>query len=305
MPDYFVLCVACGQVNRVASAPIGSSIRCKSCNRPVTLTEENAVPTGEGETAAPMEIVYGEDNAMRAASRRQGKDCDRCGKPFRGDWDKHETENGLLCNICANQYREPDPGFSNRIEPIEDNELPFADCKPSVNPDEPPPKTPFEENMQKVAIVGAIFVVGLGILFFFYDPQPLPSIADEESAQQAIADTAKDVPSLVYFIAYAFRFGAGIAAQFIALYLILSWTKNLPNDTLWKNIIALAVIAVALSAINMVPCFGTFLAVAFVIYLYRVDWQEAFIFLILTSLAHILVWVAGQFVVGALTWVFA
>ncbi len=29
--------------------------------------------------------------------------CVRCGRTFRGDWDRHETPEGILCNICARQ----------------------------------------------------------------------------------------------------------------------------------------------------------------------------------------------------------
>lgn len=44
-----------------------------------------------------------------AASSMPVPQCARCGREFRGDWDRHAGEEGTVCTICARQSQEPTP----------------------------------------------------------------------------------------------------------------------------------------------------------------------------------------------------
>jgi hypothetical protein len=68
---------------------------CEGCGRDIELTDRNIVsfePDGAG-TASVEDLTPAGPTT-----------CIRCGKEFRGDWDRHETDDGVYCHLCANQY---------------------------------------------------------------------------------------------------------------------------------------------------------------------------------------------------------
>jgi hypothetical protein len=68
---------------------------CGRCGLTFKVTKNNARPVDED---IPAEEPAPEGSADH---------CARCGRAFRGDWDRTTTNDGVICHICANQGQAP------------------------------------------------------------------------------------------------------------------------------------------------------------------------------------------------------
>ncbi len=81
----------CGHRFHVSDSAWGMESVCGMCGRPIQVTPDNTRPVD-------VEIPPGESDRGSSADH-----CARCGRPFRGDWDKNSSAEGMICHICANQ----------------------------------------------------------------------------------------------------------------------------------------------------------------------------------------------------------
>ncbi|MEA3364095.1 MAG: hypothetical protein U9Q79_00520 [Candidatus Hydrogenedentes bacterium] len=85
----------CGHKFQVSDGAWGTDVVCGNCGTTFRINRNNARPLDEG---PPTE---------EAPKKESPDHCARCGRPFRGDWDKVVTPEGVICHICANQSPEP------------------------------------------------------------------------------------------------------------------------------------------------------------------------------------------------------
>lgn len=112
--DLLVTC-KCGHQMTVSEYAAGMTAPCPKCGQPLTVSSENAKPItrdsvstasrpafaqGVRSSSVEPEIHY---TPLQTSSLKNS--CARCGREFRGDWDRHQSSMGLaatsartLCN---------------------------------------------------------------------------------------------------------------------------------------------------------------------------------------------------------------
>jgi hypothetical protein len=211
-----------------------------------------------------------------AASSLRADQCVRCGKTFRGHWDRHSTPQGTLCHICHNQVRPAGESTSSGyIAPVEsikiETEEPFIPPPPSTQRAEEERGlgryVPSNETMRKVASVGAVIVILLALFMALTSGFEVPETGIETPA--VAAEAPAPVSPLVYWLAVIITWGVNYAAAFAGLYLFLAWVNHLPSDRTWANLVVLIPVSILLTLFYLVPFYlGYMLAGALIFWLY-------------------------------------
>ncbi|HIJ66367.1 MAG TPA: hypothetical protein HPP77_10500 [Candidatus Hydrogenedentes bacterium] len=250
MADVLLTC-PCGYEMRLSEYAVGMTTTCPNCGAVLTVSEENVEPIDE---ARP--VVLPEDNTEYEAVREpslHGDRCSRCGKKFRGEWDQYRASSGLVCHVCAN--------LAGGLAPELDEAAPLAPG-PSVTPlaslappRGPEPERPFVERHERVikrlVLVAGLAVIAFALFYPLFAPYIESKPADVEDARAPAAELPYAATVLVYALTLTFRFGA----EFAALYLILAWSKKLPDETFGKNVLAVGIVALGLWALGLWPMF--------------------------------------------------
>ncbi|MFO7973647.1 MAG: hypothetical protein R6V12_03330, partial [Candidatus Hydrogenedentota bacterium] len=128
--------------------------------------------------------------------------CARCGRPFRGDWDKTPTAEGVICHICANQSQETAPSetaFEAVAPPseetatnAEDLDVIDHDADDIVIDDEAPTLGKRFEDFRETRgfrtglWVAAISVIVLAIVATFIDTSPPPEETTTQTQTESV-----------------------------------------------------------------------------------------------------------------------
>ncbi len=221
----------CGHRFYVSDAAWGMESICGKCGLTFKVTQDNARP------------VDAEVSSEEPARKDSAGHCARCGRAFRGEWDKHATAQGVICHICSNLYEHPSttetaaaarsavenaaPNAQN-LDVIDHDADDFEAEKPSIG-------KRFEDFRETPAFrtglwVAAVTVIVLAIVATVI---PSPSVPDESEEQtsaenagglglygppEAWSDSQKTSVRLVMFVVEAvFLFTPTFAALFIAL----------------------------------------------------------------------------------------
>ena len=183
MADVLARCPHCGYQKRVSEYTVGMTDRCPQCGKALPIAPENVSPLEPGMMDA-VELPGDENrqpgarrmNAQTAADRAASGRCARCGRAFRGDWDRVETDQGIVCNICANLATADAP------HRVEQKPVPERDTGPE--PPEPEPEKPglgkrwqdFTETQQfrKALWIASGLILFLCVIMFFEGGPPAP-----------------------------------------------------------------------------------------------------------------------------------
>ncbi len=341
MADYAVKC-SCGQSTVVSEWALGASLKCRSCGRPLEATEKNtravegtgrarpaSAPPGsdlppppearifaKAESAPPAAAPVQRDAAAEPVSAPpetpSTTNCARCGRAFRGDWDRYHRAEGVICHVCANQYRDEPVAEAESAGPQELRNVPSREYTGVLDhPNLPDPgfaaaRERSEFFRQAAIVAGILMIVISGVLLATgaLDSEPLVSPV----AQEGVAEDMPELPGWMPYALLAVRFLSNCATTLVALYLLLWWMRELPNDTLWANVLALSIVVAPLEALGVgldfVRYIGPFLHVlvtAGVLYkVYGLDLVGLFLLAILGVLLRPLVTILEQFVVGFL-----
>ena len=279
----------CGNEMVMSEFAVGMRTTCPACGKPLNVSWQNSrtmdsdVPT----PAVPVSEVVAKSDAslfteeQPAEKPRLGKNhCDRCGRPFRGEWDRQETGEGVLCNICVNLVRQVDPNDSSSgyVAPIDTLRI-ERDDDPVPAPVAPMEDQgswfernwPTEGTMQKVALYGGLAVVVLALLVFvtsgFDVPHPNPS----QEVDSGTVETISKPAGVAYWVIAAITNFFGV---YLGLYLFLSWGNRLPNETLTLNLIALAPVALGAAVLWLIPFTGWLLAPILIFTVYGFEWGD-------------------------------
>ncbi|GEM_PF-5958940 len=295
MEERIIRC-KCGQRMRVPVVALGSTGACVQCKTPLTISMSTTTPF------------------MREAESEEIHDpgfCTRCKRPFRGAWDRHQTDQGVICDICARQYCPPKKTDASQSPEFEE---PFFFNPPplSTNPRAPSLPNPVISPWQRIAritqskffaplmflaIAGAVMTLVLTLPveeffadLFFVDPE----------------NTASHNPAASSLMILVVRKILDFTACFATLFLTLLWADKLPNDTIGKNLIAVGLVSVLLFGLGIVAL-NMYLALVIlcvqltiVFHLYDLDFSDCVRYCIISLLLEPLFWVLEQSVFGVL-----
>ena len=292
--DLLVTC-KCGHQMTVSEYAAGMTAPCPKCGQPLTVSPENARPItrestspanrpastqGQGAlSSAGPEFQY---TPMQTTSLKNN--CARCGREFRGDWDRHQSTAGLVCNICWNLVQQKqDLQSSGFVAPVDSMKLdPVIDPQPQqpVEVEEVEKSWrekywPDEAMMRRIAIGGAV-AFGLYTVYLMISGAWVVGPAPEDLEPAAIAEGAPlpDLPIWAAVVMTALSATSTFVSTLAGVYIFLMIGRKLPDANALANLIhilpATAVITLLYFAASVLPFAGiavTFIFVPAVIFI--------------------------------------
>lgn len=240
----------CGHKMRVSEFQLGMDIHCPICKAEHRLRESNTEPLVRNAPPAPktprteaFALDKGEMTLGAASASAGGDVCERCGKAFRGDWDKHSTIMGEVCNVCANLAVDGGPETLKLASkaPSAPAYDPFTDptkAQPLPAPEESASHKPrwMEEHPteSKLILWGLAMVVILLSLWATTVEPPAPVVRSDEqiAAAQAAVEQLGELP---FVVVYGFNLAFWFLGIGVPLFLLLKFTDKLPFDSWWAN----------------------------------------------------------------------
>ena len=219
----------------------------------------------DGEDIEPAAPVHAPIHAAVASEAA----CSRCGRPFRGDWDRIEADGEAYCNICANLATRPiaaprnSPGDVPEDEVTREIDRMNEERWGQIAPPDRPELTEADRRLRRRQIkIYAAFsaLILLAILLW-------PS--DDGQFGKAVDPT--ELPLAVNWVIAVTVLLAGASATVAALYITLDVGNALPNENFAANLLAVSVVGlpfwlalrllqIALSVISTFPLVGPLLA---------------------------------------------
>lgn len=209
---------------------------------PVSLFESD----GEGEDE-------GEYKDEVHAPRVPVPKCDRCGKAFRGEWDKHSTDRGMLCYICSTLVIDsPEKNYAPK-EPEPTHRTINMSPPPVLNvmAEYSEQSNVLQEHQGKFILAGISMALLLCILIFPVE-KIIPTLMTPYT-EEDLKNAPQNVIQFAGIIPYLLR-GLGI---FLWVYLGLAMTDNLPNRLFRHNAIVVGVYAIGFFILQF--CASTYL----------------------------------------------
>lgn len=265
--DLLVTCT-CGHRMTVSEFAAGMTAPCPACGKPLTVSPANATPVERRPAPPPAPAITPSVGAsdiaytpLRTASLKSH--CARCGREFRGDWDRHPSAAGLVCNICNNFVASSAIATqsSGYVAPVDSMKLdPVLDPVPAapievevVEKDWREKYMPDNAMMQRIA-VGAAVAFGLYTVWLLISGAwEVPPAPEDIEAAAAVA-TAAELPKLPLWagIAMTVLSGcSGFVSTCAGIYIFLMLGNRLPEDSFLANIIRILPAAVLITALGM------------------------------------------------------
>ena len=327
MSDLVHTC-GCGQKTKISEYQLGMETTCRNCKADVTYNLQNCEPIAPAvpENQVPKEsdtsfsAVSGEPAQAAAVAETDDNHCSRCGTEFRGDWDRHSTIMGDICNICANRYAEDTLGtIGNPTESArtlastaygDDEEDPFrAMPRPEDNSS---PRGPWfmEQYPVESRIVLSVLAAGVVILAIWASFQEPPSVDESdapaaieqrEAARESLEERLQGIPNVVLIsINYAFWL-AGIG---LSLFITLTITNKGIYESHVANAADSFVVGAVLGIIGMVPLAGWALSFLLTIWilLNRYDFRvfDFFMYIVIGGVTNTFLFAVRMAVFGAI-----
>jgi len=246
------------------------------------------------------------DSAAEKPVRPRDSTCARCGKPFRGDWDRNPTHQGTLCHICSRLVTESSvPKVVGRVaeEPPAHPESYFP-AEPLAKPQQEIKKEVFDfarnhpRLFRGVIIACAAAVVGLAIYFALFGDSagttaPITPAQSQTTSPIAIS---KQTAALIWVIRGCFL----ILGNLLALYLASASFDRLPGDTLLENVRYLFLPSMIVAFFGFLPCVGALFAALILYGWFDFEFRVLAVYFVLHIFAGFVAWHAAFFVVGLL-----
>ena len=198
---------------------------------------------GESSAHPPVDTQppAGADSGSRASapaapepSARPATACARCGKKFRGDWDRLKTAEGAICYICSNQGAA---GTPERLKPEHVETVAPVIPPGQEAPDlEPPPAPTFlgidteTPQFKRVILIAGLAVMGLTFVLVMFGGLEVPMDGTRmEEAQEVEVHPALSLVLTIW--GYVLVFLAGL----FAVYFFQRGTDKLDHNVLWMD----------------------------------------------------------------------
>lgn len=230
MAGLVVTCTSCGLKMNAPASKMGARWLCPSCNAVVqalpknTLALEGTVPPTSPEEAEKGPYYRPARDALDppAGSSSVEDTCARCGKAFKGDWDRNDTLLGVICHRCSRMAQEPGDEL---IGPPEDpppqvrepeSYFPMDPVEPVYRPEDEVPGL-FKNHpvlFKRMLIGAAACVVGLAAIMFLFPDFHL-------GEGKLVSEAAAEAPELSAGTYAWATWGSSVAAYIIAIYATL------------------------------------------------------------------------------------
>jgi hypothetical protein len=230
--------------------------------------------------------------------------CARCGKMFKGAWDRHPSPIGTVCNVCRSFVvsQNAETSVDGYVAPIESIRIDPVEEARQVLEEEPDEEAswweryrPDPEMMQRIAIGAGVAVILLTIYYWITDSgMPTP----EELEQLKRAQETGEVSELGKWAETLIRAPFRYISTVLGLYVFLYLGKRLPQDTVIANIIGIAPVALVVMIISLFPCIGWLLIFLVVFVSFGFESSDIINLPIAFVLAGILTWCLEMFAVG-------
>lgn len=208
---------------------------------------------------APSRSRYVEIPTISSLDKASGETCASCGRTLRGQWDRVETPEGVVCYICSNQATEFIP------ERIKDRPEVSLTNEPAVLYDVPERertdnKTLFgidteSEGFKRFILYIAFGTIALAFIVYLTGAFDSPSVGTTQSAG---GETGSDfqAPDWVGTAMLLWQFSiTPFFAIFLALYFVLSMTANLPQDKFFQDAVYLSIFCAVFTVFHFVLSF--------------------------------------------------
>lgn len=303
-----VVYCGCGVRMRAPESALGMQGVCVRCGNTIVVGEQNSLPLLDTPhplpplknimarpQAAPayQDVRYTPDSGIspsaHAGPTPKSHACARCGRTFRGAWDRNRSAEGEVCHICAQRLDVAPPV----PEPAQAAPPPLYDlANPQTRHTLSPQAAqigffrrildPLRAAWEDWRIGGAVLAGVAVVLILLADRFRVAEYIAEFFAAPADLDSAAIAP-WVHGLAFTLVVLRPVVQHFIMLYMLLAWCDVLPNDTFVKNLVALGAVAVVLALIGW--CVAMFfildfflamvLQVYFVVYLYDLNLEQS------------------------------
>lgn len=216
-----------------------------------------AAPRESSSTSLPSDSGIFVPPPTRSAplpATRPGIACVRCNRPFKGDWDRVEGEEGVICYNCSNLASE---GTPERLKEQEATATPFPvrPEKRAIQTEKPGPTLlgidTQSRYFQGALWLAAIATIGLSIYLVKSGAgAPPPSSSDASTAASEVVVPEVVVPEGFEFIFLIWPVVEAYLAGFVALYLVLRITGQLPHGKVGRDVLFLGLLIAGATAVQ-------------------------------------------------------
>ncbi|MCC6798205.1 MAG: hypothetical protein IT366_24040 [Candidatus Hydrogenedentes bacterium] len=269
----------------VSEYAAGMTAPCPKCGQPLTVSPENAKPiarepkapqvTPAASPSSPAQDIH--YTPLQTTSLNNN--CARCGREFRGDWDRHQSAIGLVCNICKNLVQQnQDLQSTGYVAPVDSMKLdPVLDPQPQhpVEVEEVEKSWrekywPDEAMMRRIAIGGAV-AFGLYTVYLFISGAWVVGPAPEDLKQTSTFTDRAPLPELPMWAAVAMTVlstASSFLNTLVGIYIFLMIGRRLPDTNVFANLLqilpAAAVITLLYFAGSVLPFVGIIVVLVFI-----------------------------------------
>ena len=222
--DELILTCTCGHQKRISVYSVGMVETCEGCGRRIQSSNENT-------SAPPVEQPAPTGAAPVRETHRPPNVCPECGNAFRGDWDRVETQRGIVCHHCSVLATETAPDLRHLSGPD------ALDLEKAPNL-ESPPKTisigawtvdPESVSFKRWVLAAGLFLIAVTVVLALTDDYAIPESGGGSSVE------TKEVPGYVSNLYAAWQLLAFYVCAFCAFYLVLQRELRLPHETFGRN----------------------------------------------------------------------
>ena len=188
--------------------------------------------------------------------RKTGEKCGDCGREIRGDWDRFETPEGVICYVCSNQATHGMPqrtqSKKGARELAGDDYLLEAKTAPPAPEAAPWYFDPQSDTFKRVLLALAFSTIGIALFVSFFGVGT-PS-EEQLSAARETRETAPEIvlPLWANVVIWAWRGFAADLGIFITLFLVLDRANYLPRDSFKDNLIYIGMVVLSIAALQVV-----------------------------------------------------
>ncbi len=304
-------CGRCGRWVRAEMNTEGGVFECPMCHSHVRVDVENTRlyrPNGEKVSPSLADDDSGNvvpfvprakdlgalpDAATPSEPRPSSADnrCARCGRVFRGDWDRNLIDSQVYCDICARSVDMLDRGIVVPTQPPEPGPMGKAlQPTPWVGKEDEAFRARLKEEDEQrrkieMAALAGVAAVCLALVWLW------PS--GEDAGNAASAPLGLVGFGLGHFI--------GVFLLAGAVYLTLATVERLPNETFLANAAVILPVAALAYLANLFPWVGGILCVVVVYTVYDLEVRGIlffFLFYLASEAAHWVVEAVLRFVTG-------
>lgn len=280
----------------------------------------------------PEPIAFRPLDAISTADAKHlggAQHCVRCGRPFRGEWDRYSSAQGAVCHVCANlmglQDQDREPVYATPAVPAPERAPPFRleerEPEREPRPSQGSLGDRFEEfkgtRQFRVLLYGAAFsVIAIAIFYsFFYTwpedagPMRVPGAEDQGEPRGRVglallgppAELTEGQHHAIAILVFVVRIVLAFLPRFLAIYITMHMAGDMPGSTWWAAALHIGVVSIITGAISAYIIFVGGLVALYVLYeMYDLRLGDLVTFVVLNTVFGFLMIPVAHLVYGGL-----